>query len=107
MPLNFTTEPDDNDVHPDRFLEEDQVGDEEEGVAFEEETGEGEPEEEGSVASVSDYQGGYGGNELPERMIFSNEECRVIFSLKSDGGRFMRVWVQRAGLWSRGTCRHA
>jgi hypothetical protein len=97
MPLNFTTGPDDGvGYNADGYAEEDE-DDEEEGVVFEEEAEEDEQGDGGSVVSVSDYQGGDLGEELPDRMIFSEEECRVIFSLRSDVGKFMRVCGCQAG----------
>jgi hypothetical protein len=82
---------------PDAFVEDVAFGEEEEGIVFEAESGagdeeEGEEEEEGSVASVADYQDSVaGGDELPDRMIFDEGICRAIFSQKSDGGKFLRV----------------
>ena len=86
MPISFNTGTDEDFFDPDAFgVENVESGDEEEGIVFEaadeadedvedEEAGDEEAgedgEEEGSVASVSEYQGDAGLDELPDRTFF-------------------------------------
>jgi hypothetical protein len=96
MTLSFNNV--DDPIDPTHTLED--ASDEEE-VTFETayEGAEEEMDEERSVISASEYDLDAG--ELPERLLFAEFECRAIFTLKSDHGKFHRVCGCRAEDCSR------
>jgi hypothetical protein len=87
MSISFTTEPE--DPMDKGYLVEDASNEEQVDfkATFEEE--EEEMGDDKSITSASEFEGDIG--ELTERMLFGELECRAVFTLKWDGGKFHRV----------------